>query len=392
MARSLDWRDFRPSRLVAARETVVEQHPSSSTGLRAASGSELASLRERIEAAKGAPAELEAVARQLTLSQVRGLAVQIGPWEDLRGPISTILRLRRKASLIPHLWRTWQRYPRPAAIRELLRELVKAYGWGGVADGYETSIEEWTKSGTPAVAIQSWLDGQGLSYSDMIALADLPLDQDAALVRMVRDAVMTRGSASQLLSEGADRLIEWFPELDVGDRQLFGRNYLVSVDVNCWDAQVLDLLYRAYGAPRSGRSAFWKEVPEDRRAAFQRWHIERNLEEALGSDTARHRYWMRWSDELVDVDLGKAGQVEYAVLFFETFGVVEFFQKPNAAYFYERSRLKEIRKRSVTHPSDLKDQRRAEFGPWGDNRLIHSKRWQRRADRMVSSWKRGTRR
>lgn len=397
---SLDWADFRPSRLEAARRQVVETHPSKGDKLRAASRSELQTLKERLARAEGDRGRLEKFAHELKASELRGLAVQIGHWEKLRESIAVVLRERPRSSVLPHLWSTWQRFPLEPVIRSVLRDLADEHGWLAVASGYESAAESWTGSERPGVAIQQWLDEQGLSYSDLPDLADLPLDLDAQLARNVRRAVMTEGSAAQLRTEGADRLIGWFHQLQTGDggfesdnRKRFGRHYLVTLEVRHWEPEVLELIRERYGPPKDraeSREAFWDHVPEQERSAFHRWFIERNLEEALGSDTDRHRYWVGKSDELVDVELGKAGRVEYAVLYFDTFGVIEFFEVGNAAYFYPLDRLSEVHTDDAMHPAALKDKYRPRFGPATDNRLIHRERWQRKADRMVETWKAGT--
>lgn len=383
------WASFKPSRLEQARQLVVERHPSTGDLRRAAASAELQDLKERIEAHQGDESALEKLSGQLRLSQLRGLALQIGRWEALRDAVAVVLRSRPHRSVFPHLWNTWQRYPRVDVIRELLGEMGEIHGWSEVAVGYERAVAEWTSSAEPGVGIQEWLNDQGLSYSDMEELADLPLDMEVQLARSAREAVMTDGSSVQLKTEGPRRLVGWFAELASDKRKRFGVNYLSSLEVHRWDRPILEVLRESYGSPLEGRQAFWGLVPTHLRDAFHRWFIERNLEEALGSDTERHEYWRGWSDELLNVELGKAGRVEYAVLYFKTFAVIEFFKFGNAAYFYPLEKLKEVRRGGATDPGDLKDPGSG-FGGTGDNRIIHSGRWQRKADRQVAAWKRGT--
>lgn len=385
----LSWADFQPIRLRSVRQRIVEQHPSTATKLRAASESQLQQLKDRITAAVGDESALRSLARELKASQLRGLAIQIGPWEELRDAVATILRERSRRSLLPHLWSTWQGYPGVAQIHALLQELANEYGWTGVAEGYEGAVDRWLGATYPPAELQRWLDEQGLSYSDMSELADFPFSPDTPLDRSIRTAVMTNGTESQLRTEGPERLTSWFSELESEYRMQFGENYLETIDVNRWEPPVLELLRETYGPPPAGREAFWRRVSDKLRSAFNRWFIERNLEEALGSDTDRHRYWHQWSGELVDVELGTAGRVEYAILDFGTFGVIEFFEKGNAAYFYPSVRLEEVRGGKARHPSDLKDRYSPRFSR-GDNRLIHGGNWQPKADRQLRTWKRGT--
>ena len=78
-----------------------------------------------------------------------------------------------------------------------------------------------------------------------------------------------------------------------------------------------------------------------------------------------------------------AGQVQYAILDFSRFGVVEFFKTGNAAYFYDPATLREIEKRRPGSPADLKIRMRIGRG---DNRLNHHSNWEPRADDLVQSW------
>lgn len=389
----LSWADFQPTRLQDVRRKIVEQHPATATKLRAASESQLQELKERIAAASGDERALRKLAHELTASELRGLAVQIGPWEELREAVATILRERQRRSFLPHLWSTWQRYPEATKIQALLQELASDHGWATVAPGYEDAVTTWLGSGDPAAAIQRWLDGQGLSYSDLSDLADLPLSPDTPLDRAVRAAVMTQGSEAQLRAEGPDRLTGWFTQLTSEQRMQFGVNYLETLDVGRWEPPILEFLRKTYGPPPVGREAFWRRVPDNVRNEFHAWFVERNLRKALGSDTDRHRYWLKWgkSQDILDVktDKTQVGNVEYACLYFRTFGVIEFFETGNAAYFYPQDLLDEKSRKSVRHPSDLKEKLRPRFAR-GDNRLIHRANWQPKADRMILTWKRGT--
>jgi len=294
---------------------------------------------------------LRMLARQLTGSDLRGLAGRLGPWEELREAVRVILSEKLKASFFPYVWSTWQRYPYVDEVQSLLQDLAAEFGWSHVAASYEQAVQSWMETDPPERGIQQWLDGQGLSYSDLADLADLPVGLDTPLARYVRNAVMTNGSAHQLQIEGPERLEAWFPELDALARKAFGQNYLVSIDPHRWAPSILELLHDSYGLPDYGRASFWDRVPEDRRVAFRRWFIERNLDEALGAGTDRHEYWKSWSEELRSVELDIAGGVEYAVLRFDSFGVIEFFETGNAAYFYPLDRLELCQLLCVTPPA-----------------------------------------
>jgi hypothetical protein len=195
---------------------------------------------------------------------------------------------------------------------------------------------------------------------------------------------MTDGSRLQLQAEGPRKLRPWSRELGPVDRLRFHANYLVKIRSDQWNQALVEGIRDAYGLPRSAkRPAFWETVPEETRDEFQSHFIGRKLKQVFSKDTRRHAYWRRWQDRMVDVRTGVAGQVEYAILDFSRFGVVEFFQTGNAAYFYDPSTLREIEKRRPSSPADLKIRIGAGRR---DNRLLHQSRWETRADGLVQSW------
>lgn len=386
------WADFQPSRLQGVRARIVQVHPHTRDRLRAAPESRLAELRRRIEEARDDGDALRRLAHELTAAELRGLAGRMGPWAELREPIATILEERPLSSVFAHLWSTWQRYPRVPELRRLLDTMADNRGWESVAEGYDEAAATWVAADVPAVSIQQWLDGQGLTYSDMAHLAGFPLRLDAPLATSVREAVMTHGSAAQLRAEGADNLREWFPELSPEERKGFGWNYLTTVDIQQWQPAMLMLIRQKYGLPKEGRDAFWKKVPEERRGAFHRWFIKKNLEDVLGEDSERTDYWFGRADDFVKAESGTAGGTRFVVMYFEDgFTVIEFLDVGNAAYFYPADMIDRILDVKARKPGDLKEPMRIRFGPRPDNRLLHHSNWKRKADRMVQAWKRNAR-
>lgn len=387
--RTPSWADFQPSRLQDVRGHIVQAHPHTRDKLRAASESRLEELRRQVEQVRGDNDALRSLAKELTPADLRGLVGRLGPWEELRGAVATVLEERPLASVFAHLWSAWQRYPRVPELCRLLEAMAENRGWETVAEGYEEAAATWVAAAVPAISIQEWLDGQGLTYSDMAHLAGFPLGLDAPVATLVREAVMTQGSAAQLRAEGADNLREWFPELSPEDRKGFGWNYLTTVDVQQWQSSILMLIRQKYGLPKEGRNAFWKKVPEERRGAFHRWFIKKNLEDVLGEHSERTDYWFGRADDFVKAESGTAGGTKFVVMYFEDgFTVIEFLDVGNAAYFYPADMIERILDVKVRKPGDLKEPMRIRFAPRPDNRLLHHSNWQRKADRMVRAWKR----
>jgi hypothetical protein len=379
--------DVWPRQLSRAREIVVAQHPDTATAPAALPPDRLEALRRKVESTAGERGALESLAVALSPREVRALVAGLEQWTSLRADVAFLLISRARRSLVGPLWRSWQRFPDGIEVRSLLLNFAEQFGWEeAVEPAYALLVDQWVRADDPGVAIQGWLDSLGKSYSDLEGFPALPLMPDTPLIRLVRDAVLTDGSAEQLKAEGVPRLLKWTRELSPQKRVGFGRNYLIRLKVAQWDPAVLDFIAHSYGLPRNAKlPAFWAPVPPEIQHAFQKFFIQKRLRQAFGGDSDRYAYWRTWTDTLIDVHLDRAGGVDWALLRFERFGVIEFFEVGNAAYFYEPERLNRVRHFNARNVGDLKEIYYPSFG-WGDNRLIHRSGWERTANEMVRLW------
>lgn len=385
----LDRLDFTPRRLAAAVERAIELHPGTALAPTPLPAEGLGALRGRVAAAGGERDRLDQLARELSPREVRGLVTGLEQWEELRASVAHLVLARAQASLVPPLWRAWQRFPSVDAVRSTLILLAERFGWREAAgEPYAALVAGWVGASAPGVEIQGWLDGLGKSVSDLPGLSACPLAPETPLLKLVRDAVLTHGSSRQLRTEGTRSLLAWSKELAPPQRVLFGRNYLSRIPIDEWDWPALELIERSYGLPKRPRlPQFWHPLPETIRAAFQRHFIRQRLREAFHDDTDRFAYWTRWEDAFHDIQIGKAGDTGYAALRFDRFGAVEFFQVGHAAHFYPEQDLDRILAKRIYAPHDLKERDDLALDGRG-NRLIHSPAggWYGKADRMVNRW------
>jgi hypothetical protein len=382
--------DFVPRRLAAAVQKAIELHPGTAAAPAPIPSDGLAALQRRVAQARGDRERLEALGRELSPRQVRALVTGLEQWEELRAETADLLLARGRAGLVEPLWRSWQRFPRVDAIRVTLLQLAERFGWSAaVGEPFSALAPRWVKVVEPGVEIQGWLDAQGRSYSDMSGLRT-PLLDGTPLMTLIRAATLTHGSARQLHAEGVLRMLEWARELGPAQLVLFRKNYLLKVGAADWDLRILEPIAAAYGLPRRPRiPAFWAPLPEDVRTEFQRLFIQRRLEKAFAGDTDRHEYWKRWAAAFADVEMGDAAGTEYAVLRFERFGVIEFFQIGHAAFFYPHVDLDPLVSRPIVGPGSLKKRDDTALNGVG-NRLVHipSGGWYYKADSMVRQWMR----
>jgi hypothetical protein len=245
-------------------------------------------------------------------------------------------------------------------------------------------------SAAPGEEIRGWLDARVLSVSDMPKLAGRPFRPDTPLERLVREAVLTDGTVSQYRAEGNESIARWRGELPPQKAVRFGQNYLTTMPESEWYRPILNWMETTYGLPRKPKlAAFWEPVPEPIRLAFQRIFVRERIEYFFRGAEERCRYWLSWLDHVVDAEGGNIGGVDYGILDFGAFGVVEVFKHGNAAYFYPPEMFKRIREPPLTRLADLRQVYFTSFYPYS-NRLIHRDGWQSRADTMVKAWHRNS--
>lgn len=93
---------------------------------------------------------------------------------------------------------------------------------------------------------------------------------------------------------------------------------------------------------------------------------------------------------MLDVTPGFAGDTEWSLIDFPGFSVLEFFKTGNAAYIYPEGEriLERIRRgEQFAFPSEIKKILDQPVDGRGDNRIIHSGRWQQKAWRTLRAWR-----
>lgn len=383
---------FHPQRLPAARQTVVLRHPGFENPLPPVEGEVTADLKRRVEQASEDPAALRRLASELSAPEVRMLAHALVMWPKLEGAIREIIRQRPDRLLTPILWKNLEGLPGNQGSLELLRLILGRKGrhlWP--REPWRATVSTWFQNEVLVPAIAGWADGKESAIDALPELPDTPFSQDTALLRSVLGHVlMTADQAGILRQPEGARRAAW-GELSPDGKTRAGSHYLRTVETRGWEGWMLKRIEDSFGLPgaEKSRPAFWDAVPEELRKEFRVRRLSKKLEEVF-ADHERLDYWKsRWIHEIRDITQDRAGVTPYAVLDFGRFGVVEFMQVGNAAYFYYKEDLKEIASRSATTPSGLKSKKyyAVDRGRWRqDNRLIHVRGWQSTADSRMRRW------
>ena len=237
--------------------------------------------------------------------------------------------------------------PRWAGLRpETLPDLPAPLGTGirvgeYLANRYESLQSGWLKT------VERW---RALSpRTEPARWEDLPLGRHCLL------ALLTRPASGMFRLESPSDLVRWAEAVlkHPDTFRAFAKSYLETIDIDLWAAAVVDAILDRLGDPRL-QPERWEGF-SDRiiRAIIRRINLGK-LDEffAKGAgDQARFEFWKQFVDHMGP---RSEGRIHDGQGFFEFpgFGVIEFMQVGNAAYFYRhdlyyrflrRGRLREFR-------------------------------------------------
>ena len=402
---------FRPAKLREAATRLAGIHPATRSRPRTPDRAAVAALRKRVTEATSASdpqRALKTLAHDLFERELLAVVRSIGAWADLRAAVAVIARERPLLRYVPELWRVWQAFPTLDPLVELLRDNAERFGMDrAVADPYPRDVMGWLRDSRPADAIVRWTGGLDIAWDQLSSIPDSPFAADTPLIRHIFHRTLQIGSSEQLLDIEEDTVLEGWGEMSGEAHAEACANFLERVPAPDWRDRetAMGELRDTYGIPpKPGTTtgaevaesipAFWKRVSEERREEFRQYFIAMELAIAFRGDSTpdRRRFWMGQRREIVSVGHGTAGDTPFCVIAFPGFSVVEFFALGNAAYLYPSDHRiarywaqPETRERP-SFPKELKSWT-YEFGPPGDNRIVHMGDWQHRAQDILVNWK-----
>jgi hypothetical protein len=349
-------------------------------------------LKRRVEAAAGDDDAIKTLSWELTSRELTTVVRALGLWSDLRGIIRKIIEIRPKSRFTGMVWKIWQSHPTDDKIESALMGLASRFGWAeAVGPGYAGAAERWFDESWAVLGIVHWMDDRRHSLAELPFLENSPFRESAALIQFLFFALLTAGSRSQLQEFTDEEILDGWEQLDPLQRMEAGRNYLRRTPTGHWAEILLQDLRNSYGMPEGERHLhrFWADLSPEIREAFREFFVRRDLETAFSGDknTDRHEYWSGWAGQMKEVRLSKGARVEWALMDFGSFSVLEFFKVGNAAYFYRRSDLSSVSFTRNASPEALKQIIYQPVPGFHENRLIHSTNWEEKATRMVKAWR-----
>lgn len=381
---------FEPTRLLAAYERVLAEHPHAVDQATLPDDSLLDRVRNRLY--QTAERELPALAREFKPIELRAVLHLLATDQEqvIHERAALVLQARPRADLLSPAWTLLSNnYPREM-LEGVVRYLGNELGWERARVDPERveRLSRWFAA--PSLprgllddfvreepsALSAWLSEQGFDENHGLASAvwTTALTQaDAALIERIGHAwLVVRADVARQTTQAA-----------------FGRNYLAALGgLDHWQVVVLEWILTKFGKPSTieeGLTPFWRAVPPAQRRQFRQWTTAATIREFFESTDdpyGRYAFWETFQDRAHDARTALRGSA--VLIDFGSFGVVEFAEVGNAAYLYPRAHFSEILGRCARakSPGDLK-QRSSTLasphpGPNGDGRMLHSHAWQRR--------------
>jgi hypothetical protein len=115
----------------------------------------------------------------------------------------------------------------------------------------------------------------------------------------------------------------------------FTDNYLTKLSLNDFNSSVMNNIINNIGTPNDiNKKIFWDRISDSSIKKFNKWLIKNTLENFF-DDEERFLYWNKYLDVIEEVYHVKNKQQLFMI--FKEFVAIEFGQKGNATYFYQKN-------------------------------------------------------
>mgnify|MGYP007126160409 CR=1 FL=1 len=174
------------------------------------------------------------------------------------------------------------------------------------------------------------------------------LKPDTPLRRLLIDEVWSSAEASTFLKESSHTIIHEFAQMGTAIFYQVLNRYLSVVPYENYHAEVIRKFYIEWGEPDRNRLG-WNEITEPNIEKVVMWLKLHDLEEVLGDDNERFRFWKAYLAETEKTILFKS--IRTVILYYRHLVVVVFGDTGNATYFYTRDIFEEYFGSRVTNRS-----------------------------------------
>ncbi len=184
------------------------------------------------------------------------------------------------------------------------------------------------------------------------------LKLDTPIRRLLIDEVWSTAEASTFLKESSHTIIHEFAQMGSAVFYQVLNRYLSVIPYENYHTEIIRKFYVEWGEPDRNKIG-WNEITEPNIEKVMMWLKLHDLEEVLGDDNERFRFWKAYLAEAEKTVLFKP--IKTVILYYKQLVVVVFGDKGNATYFYTRDVFEEnfgvrVANRSIHTQSQLKNQ------------------------------------
>jgi len=303
--------------------------------------------------------------------------------EDVRAKVRALLLAVPRKEHVPAGWQVAVHHGRHKGFLDLMRSVVhqSVEAFPRLQEGSIGRITRRLRSEDLFGEILAEIESGNLSIEDWHqneAELGVAIPQESALGSGIRWKLLSEGSGEAIRRNEPAKVRLWTKELRHQEYAEFAAHYLTVVEVEHWHRGIVDDIDAKYGLPASGHP-FWGTVPEHVRLSFQRLVAGRKLRsffDGVYDPKGRFAFWQQYIDRITDLAFPRSK--ERLFMAFGSFGVVEFRDVGNAAYFYLAEEFKWIRGSIGNGNADLKDRSRTLY------RLLHQEGWQQKMTRRMT--------
>ncbi|PRX23239.1 EH signature protein [Orenia metallireducens] len=388
---------FTPQKLIDTAEDIKRRFPSTNQLAQERKNKyqqvDLEELLARIRKWKNS--EVRSYAGQLKNREVYSLAYNFNQIpEELHEVVKSILVYRFKKSMVKVMWGNFCKNPDNRAITSFFNDTINRVKVIKFSNTPYSLLVRIFSTPDPIDWIIDYIIDLGFSYSKWIEY--FQLTEKSQLVQSVIGRLFIKANRRIFEQEDNLLLLKLFSSLRTESFRKSAENYLEIFNVYEFDEELMELFKDRIGDPVENYLSSWNDMSEVARRKARQWFNNKEMKEFFASIDAneeeaqrRFEYWQNYNESIE-----KVKYIRYRLqlfLVFDKFVVIEFGEKGNAAYIYDKVYFNKHFANYMNDYNSVNNNRlkhkMEKFVGSEDNRIIHrdttSGYWEQKADNKV---------
>ncbi|MCK8827935.1 EH signature domain-containing protein [Natroniella acetigena] len=389
--------NFTPQELIAVKEEIKRRFPSANQSAQERKNRyQQVNLEEILkEIEQLSDNKLTNYAGGLKNREVYALAYSFNQIpSNLLKQVKMILTYRFKKSMVKIMWNNFSKRPDNQYITYFFKEVIDQIKKIKFTNTPYNLIKGIFSAQEPIGWVIDYIINLNLSYSDWVDY--FQLTESSELVQSILADLFTRANKRIFTQEDAQLIFDLFSSLGTESFRKSAENYLELFKVEEFNEELMYLFKDRIGDPVEDYFQSWKDISNIASKKARQWFNTKEMEEFFSSIDAnkeeaqrRFEYWKKYNHSIEKVKYVR-NRLQLFLLF-NKFAVIEFGEKGNAAYIYDRGYFNKhfanhMDKYNSVNNDRLKS-RIDNFVGTEDNRIIHrdtkSTSWEQKADRKI---------